>query len=168
MSAVATTEKETEIAKPAPKPIVNPLMLDATAVAVARMDGLVTGFIEDAVGQIDDEVTRMMRRREVSSAVRGIIRVKKALDEAVAGVAETGMPELVLMTLDGEREDLLTMYRTLNPAAEDDKIEEVVEALMEGYRGKLTPPSETTSDETPSDETPSDEKPKRGRRAAAK
>ena len=139
MSTAVAPAPPAEIAKP----LVNPLTIDTTAVAVARLDNLVNGFIDDAVGQIDSEIDRMMRRREVAASVRGILRVKASLDEAVAAAAESGMPELVAMTLDGERADLVAMYQTLNPAQPAEKVGEVVDKLLDGYREQLKPKPKT-------------------------
>lgn len=134
-TAVATAER----AEIAPTKFLNPLTIDTTAAAVARLDDLVTGFIDEATGHVEDEMRRMMRRREVSAAVRGILQTKTDLDRAVPQSIEMGIPQIGTASIDGERPDLIKWYKTLNRAMPDAEVEKAVDAILDPYREQLKP-----------------------------
>lgn len=137
MSTAVATAERTEIA---PTKFLNPLTIDTTAAAVARLDDLVTGFIDEATGHVEDEMRRMMRRREVSAAVRGILQAKNDLDQAVPQAMEMGIPSMGTSAIEGERPDLIKWYKTLNRAMPDADVEKVVEGILEPYRKQLVEP----------------------------
>jgi hypothetical protein len=113
---------------------VNPLAIDEPA---DRVDQAVTAMIDSAVATVEDEVKRMIRRREVAAAVRGIRRAKADLDEVNQADADLG---LAALTIDGHRAELLRMFATLNPAADTAAVAQTVDAVLAGYKAKFERP----------------------------
>lgn len=129
---------------------VNPLTIDE---AMTRVDTVVNEMIDGAVGHVESEVKRMMRRREVSAAVRGILATRTTLEEMIAN--PDGLKELTLMAIDGERANLLSMFSMVNPAASFEVVAGVVDGLLEKCRSNLFQEPESAAEES--------EKPKKKR-----
>lgn len=108
--------------------ITNPITIAETA---DRVDNAIAIMVEQCVDQIEDEVTRIVRRREVSAAIRGILRYKKELEELKTEPILA--PALFLMAVEGMRPDLENMFRKINPKAADTAIKQIVEDTVREY-----------------------------------
>lgn len=121
---------ETSVAKNQPQ-FVNPLMIDVTG---DRIDAVINDLIETALGTVESEMHRIARRRQVAAAIRGIRAAKEQLDGLTEADAALG---IVGPFIEGLRSDLDTMFRTLNPDAELETIQQAIESLVGPYATKM-------------------------------
>lgn len=136
MSGLATMTKE-------PPQFVDPLALDTQ---MARVDKAVNDIIDGSVSHIEDEITRIMRRREVASAVRRVHFLRNELGEIV----KSGMgSEMINTYVDGVAAEMQEQFKHINPGADPKLIEAAVEKTIAAFR-----------------QEPEEEKKKRGKSSA--
>lgn len=128
-TAVATTEPTKVMTA-----FVNPLDLPAE---IAKVDHAVNDYINSVVGQAEDEIKYMQRRREVAASVRRIHAVREEMTEVVQMAELTG-PVLAGQQLDGLKADMVRQFKVVNPAGTDEQITAAVDSLVSGFKGQLT------------------------------
>lgn len=133
MSTLAKSEPS-EIAA-APPQFIDPLSIDRQT---ARIEVAVERLITSSVGYIDDEVTRAIRRRVVTTSVRHVHQLREEM-EGVVGLAELTGPMLASIQLDGLAVEMQREFTKLNPTADAAMIESAVAGVVAEYRERLTP-----------------------------
>ncbi len=131
---------EMAVAEPQDITFIDPLSAD---VALSRVDAVVNEMIEGAVGHFEDDLKRIMRRREVAACVRGILSTRNQLEATLADAEKTGMTGLAGMVIDGAKDELVRMFTVINPTTDVTKIEATVDTVLAGFRERIPQVEET-------------------------
>lgn len=117
----------------APVAFVNPLDLDDE---IAKVDHAVDAYINSVVGEAEDQIKYMQRRRETAAAVRRVHALRADM-QGVVHLAEVTGPALAGAQLDALKGEMVRQFRVVNRAGTDEQIETAVDALVSAFKGQL-------------------------------
>jgi hypothetical protein len=120
----------TEIAERSPAEvaeIANPFSIDCTG---TRIETVIDNLVDRVVGEAETEIKRVMERRRIAAAVRGILAVKHDLGNLGTLADISGATKLFV---NGRRDDLIRQFKIINPGASPEQISEVVDGLLRPY-----------------------------------